>query len=375
MKVILLTAVNLKSTEGIYKKVLAEATALKNTVGEGWLIHATDKGTKIVDLSNMVAEENRTNIFETAIDMIYNNHIEIIYIRHMVPSIGLIRFLSQCKHAGVKILYEIPTYPYYGEQIKASRNKPRTILRLTYETVFWPMIYSKLDYLVVIKSNTKVKMYSKMVCITNGVDPKGIKQKSYTKCNNDIVSFVAVGTLYPYHGYDRLLYGFKKYGTEVDGKSIQLHFVGDSPTIKDLEVLSRNLELNNVYFHGVKTTAQLNELYEDFDIGLGCLALHRRNADIDTTLKIVEYYCRSVPVVTSGESPMDVYHPEYTIHVEDSEEPIDIIDLIHQYSHIRNTDKIWETACDKFSWKYIMEDLMQRTNLLRSKEYVSRKND
>lgn len=45
-------------------------------------------------------------------------------------------------------------------------------------------------------------------------------------------------------------------------------------------------------------------MYEEFDVGLGCLALHRRNADIDTTLKIIEYYCRGVPVVTSGKEPI-----------------------------------------------------------------------
>lgn len=372
MKVLFLTAINLKTTEGIYKKVLAEAAALKKAVGEGWLIHATNSGAKIVDLNHMNVEESQNNIFLTANNMIQKAHIDIIYIRHMVPSIGLIRFLSHCKRAKIKILYEIPTYPYYGEQIKASRNKPRTILRLSYETIFWPLIYSRVDHLVVIKSNTRARMYSKMVCITNGVDPKGIKKKSYTKCKKDKVSFVAVGTLYPYHGYDRMLNGFKKYGSEVDGKKIQLHFVGDSTTIKDLETLSQNLGLDNVFFHGVKTTDQLNELYEDFDIGLGCLALHRRNADIDTTLKIIEYYCRSVPVVTSGESPMDLYHPEFTMHVKDSEDAIDIIDLVHQYESMQNKNKIWETACEKFSWKYIMDDLMQRTNILRSQEYVSR---
>ena len=305
MKSVFLTAVNLKSTEGIYKKVLAEAKALKKVAGEGWLIHATDHGSNIVDLGRMVSDEKRDSIFKSALDLIVKEKIEVIYIRHMVPSVNLLRFLSRCRRSGLIVFYEIPTYPYYGEQLKASRNKIRTIIRLAYETVFWPFIYSKLNHLVVIRSSTKVHMFSKMICITNGVDPSGIMQKSYTKNDADKIALVAVGTLYPYHGYDRILYGLKKYGNEVDGRRVELHFVGQSETIRDLEKLSETLELNDVFFHGIKTTDQLNEMYEDFDIGLGCLALHRRNADIDTTLKIIEYYCRGVPVVTSGESPRD----------------------------------------------------------------------
>ncbi len=365
MNSVFFTAINLSSTEGIYKKVIAEASAINKHTGHCWLVHTSNTGSCITDLGENRSRESEDTIFESVVKLLNSQDIQVIYIRHMVPSIKLVKLLRKCHRKHVKVYYEIPTYPYYGEQIKASRNKLRTLLRLSYETLFWPIIYSSVDHLVVIKSKKKARMYKKMVCISNGVDPSDLHKKQYNQQDtSDTISMVAVGTIYPYHGYDRILLGLQQYKTESCGKKVEIHFVGESDTMTKLKQLTQDLGLDSVCFHGVKTTEELNQLYEQFDIGLGCLALHRRNADIDTTLKIIEYYCRSVPVVTSGESPMDVYHPEYTIHIEDSDNPVDIADLVRQYNDIPGKSQIWETACSKFSWDNIFKDLFESTGLL-----------
>ena len=46
-----------------------------------------------------------------------------------------------------------------------------------------------------------------MVEITNGVRTDNIKGKDYSKDRDNTFRMVAVGTLYPYHGYDRVLKG------------------------------------------------------------------------------------------------------------------------------------------------------------------------
>ncbi|WP_367559926.1 hypothetical protein [Streptococcus iniae] len=65
-----------------------------------------------------------------------------------------------------------------------------------------------INHLIVIKSNSKVKVFKKMIEITNGADTHSLKIKKYEQ-NYSKISLVAVGTIYPYHGYDRILKGLK----------------------------------------------------------------------------------------------------------------------------------------------------------------------
>ena len=173
-----------------------------------------------------------------------------------------------------------------------------------------------------------------------------------------VFRMVTVGTLFPYHGYDRVLAGLKDCKEEVDGHPVEFHIVGASQTIDELKEQAQKLGLKRVIFHGMKTTDELNEMYEDFDVGLGCLALHRRNADIDTTLKIIEYYCRGVPVVTSGKSPYK--DPAVTICVPDGEEAVNINRLYRKWKNIDKDkqQKLSEQAKKEFSWNFIMKQLL-----------------
>ena len=116
--------------------------------------------------------------------------------------------------------------------------------------------------------------------------------------------------------------------------------------------------LKRVFFHGIKSTEQLNLMYEEFDVGLGCLALHRRNANIDTTLKIIEYYCRGIPVVTSGNTCFE--NEGSTIRVEDGEGSIDIEKIYVEWKKIESEKlKLLSHKAKKvFSWDSIMQRLL-----------------
>ncbi|MDM0906262.1 glycosyltransferase [Clostridium perfringens] len=361
MNSLFIANLQLNENEGIYKKIMAQAKGIADSVGKCHLITKNESGSKIYDVVNQKLEKKDISIFDAAKLYIEENDISVIYIRHMIPTFKLLSFLKMSKKKGILIYYEIPTYPYFAEQIRTSRRKHRAIIRLALDIIFWPFIYLNIHHLVIIKSNSKVKIYKKMVEITNGAFIDNIVSKKYNLIPNNIFSMVAVGTLYPYHGYDRVLKGLKNCNERVDGKIVEFNVVGSSDTINDLKKQANNLGLKHVKFLGIKSTEELNYLYEKFDIGLGCLALHRRNADIDTTIKIIEYYCRGVPVVTSGSSPMDSYCEKYTVHVEDSEEPIDIGKIYQQYSKLTYKDKvnISKLGNSIFSWNNIMNKLLK----------------
>ncbi|WP_367561150.1 glycosyltransferase [Streptococcus iniae] len=197
-----------------------------------------------------------------------------------------------------------------------------------------------------------------MIEITNGADTHSLKIKKYEQ-NYSKISLVAVGTIYPYHGYDRILKGLKAINEEYNQKVIEINFIGKSSTLDDLKKLSEKLELKNVYFHGTKTTEELNDLYDKFDLGLGCLALHRRDADIDTTIKVIEYYCRGVAVLTSGDSPLGEIFSNTTIKIASNEDIIDLNYVLSEFEKITQSDmqQISQLSINKFSWNKIIFDL------------------
>lgn len=282
----------------------------------------------------------------------------------MVPNFSLIALMKTAQQRGIKVLYEIPTYPYYGEQFRASRKKYRAVAKIAVDAMFSPLIKKYADHIVIIRSNSKIRLHHKMVEINNGVNTEKIKSKENYDSKDGVFRMVTVGTLFPYHGYDRVLAGLKDCKEEVDGHPVEFHIVGASQTIDELKAQAQKLGLKRVIFHGMKKTDELNEMYEEFDVGLGCLALHRRNADIDTTLKIIEYYCRGVPVVTSGKSPYK--DPAVTICVPDGEDPVDINRLYCKWKNIdeKKLRKLSEQAKKEFSWNFIMKQLLMACGIV-----------
>lgn len=364
MKALFVANLELDPNEGIYKKVYAQAKAVGKKIGECEVITRKEQFAQIQKWNSEKPQLAKCSFLEYVKKEISSDNVGFIYVRHMIPSPKLISVLRCAKQHNVRVYYEIPTYPYFGEQFKTSRRKHRAIVKILLDILHWPFIYLLIDRLVIIKSSTKAKCFSKMVEITNGVDTVPIKSKSYKENDSTTFRMVAVGTLYPYHGYDRILNGLVECNERINETSIEFHIVGNSQTIDDIHCMADRLGLKNVYFHGTKTTEELNEMYEEFNVGLGCLALHRRNADIDTTLKVIEYYCRGVPVVTSGIGPLDNELQNCTIRVPDSERPININDIFEEYYKITKSElcNLSHRAKCIFSWDSIIGELLNGEN-------------
>ena len=364
VEALFITNLELNENEGIYKKIYAEATAIGKAVGSCNLLMKCGSGTKVVDTLSEKTSIEELNVLTLAQKYVEENSLKLIYIRLMVPNFSLIALMKTAQQRGIKVLYEIPTYPYYGEQFRASRKKYRAVAKIAVDAMFSPLIKKYADHIVIIRSNSKIRLHHKMVEINNGVNTEKIKSKENYDSKDGVFRMVTVGTLFPYHGYDRVLAGLKDCKEEVDGHPVEFHIVGASQTIDELKAQAQKLGSKRVIFHGMKKTDELNEMYEEFDVGLGCLALHRRNADIDTTLKIIEYYCRGVPVVTSGKSPYK--DPAVTICVPDGEDPVDINRLYCKWKNIdeKKLRKLSEQAKKEFSWNFIMKQLLMACGIV-----------
>jgi glycosyltransferase involved in cell wall biosynthesis len=377
MSVVFIADIETSIADGIYKKICTQVKALSLIEGECLLINTQDghiyvskyvRGEKVSERPLNPLSSKITNRFKLTstlcgesseiVNSIKNGKI---YIRHMLPSIALIKLLLTAKKNNT-IYYEIPTYPYFGEQIKAGRSKILTSGRILYEILMWPFIYYLIDKLVVIISRKKVLRFKKMIEITNGIDAQNIVEKRQST-NQKSFNIIGVGTIYKYHGFERVIKGIKDCNGVLDNNiSVQFHIVGESVEINNLKKLTDKENLNkHVIFHGKVYGENLDFLFDKMDIGVACLALFRRNADIDTTLKLVEYLTRGIPCVSSGELSGGLTSEFPIITVTNNSTPIDIENLYYNSKKFTNNDlmRVSAKAKEIFNWEYILRALIK----------------
>jgi len=367
--------------DGIAKKIALQAAALSNDGDCSALVCFGNKGILKFSFNNGVLEkkdeicgykrdsagENVGNeirkislLLDVLKDQIDNQKPNMIYIRHMIPQRKLVAVLQHARRKNVRIAYEIPTYPYYREQMNVSHNKVKTAVKLGLETVFWPFIYNNIDKLCIMCCNSKAHIYKKMVPIKNGFS--GEKQE-YIKRNTRNIEMIGVGTIYPYHGYDRIIEAMKECDCKLaSGGEIFFHIVGKSDEIERLKKYVESIGLEkNVIFHGVQYGENLKRLYMKCNLGVGTMALSLRNADIDTAIKNIEYMSFYLPVISSGKI-FDIKATTGIYKICDEATPVEMNDVFQIVKSFYDNWRINETVdeiIDSFSWRNIMMRIKQ----------------
>jgi len=134
--------------------------------------------------------------------------------------------------------------------------------------------------------------------VSNGVLSFPSVARSVQK-DKETLHLLAVGKWAYWHGLDRIVEGVK--GSE----EVTLHIVGVGPESK---ALKKNCEGKaNVIFHGNLSGEKLEKQYQEADIGIGTLGIHRKGLKIDSSLKHREYCMRGLPFILSTE---DLDFPE-----------------------------------------------------------------
>ncbi len=353
--------------EGIAKKVVAQAKALSGVYRICDLLCIDEKGFFQVicfedgrilhsnSFNTMIDVENksllRVNEFIAFAEKLMSPTSDIVYIRHMIPSRKYVSFLS--KHKSCKIVYEIPTYPYYYEQFKASNKKIFTLFRLAYETIYWPLIYKNIDRLICISCKSTAKKFKKMVNITNGfTDDEESLIEGKIKKGNEITTLIGVGHIYRYHGYDKIIRMIAKSNNR---KRIQFIVVGNG-NIEYLKTIAYEQNVEEcVLFVGEKNGYDLQKLYSQADIGVGTMSLELRKADIDTGIKVIDYYSHGLPVISSGICPtVKGMKKQCYFRIRDNTS----MDEIVEWGKTIDSETRYELrkrAIEQFSWQKIFE--------------------
>lgn len=246
-------------------------------------------------------------------------HVDGVYIRYALSDpwfLGLLRYLKKQR---VRVLLEIPTYPYDGEFTPDLRGRLAAFL----DRRCRKKLKGLADRVVTFTEDEEIFGIATIRTV-NGVDFSKVPLQ-YRQEPDGALHLIAVAGLAPWHGYDRLLVGMGEYYQNGGTREAVFHLVGDGSELPLYKKLAAEYGLESrVRFYGFLSGDPLTEVYNRADIAVSCLGMYRKGMNRESSLKIREYSARGLPAIAV--SPIDIFPPDwpYQMIVPNDDTPIDM---------------------------------------------------
>lgn len=369
MKILFLFFHGITEHSGISKKIQAQVNGLKENGHDVmrcyYIVDKDERRKRMVD--DCILEDYGLGLFgkikhriffNTIYNFIIANKIEFVYMRSIHNANPFtIYFTNQLKRKGIKVVMEIPTYPYDNEY----RNQPlKYKIELLIDQLFRHSLVRQLEGVVTF-SNCQSIFGGKTINISNGIDFNQIKVKSHLNDTSQQIHFIGVAEVHYWHGFDRLIKGLAEYYKRERDYKVYFHLVGGLGPIEENEfeqLITNNKLEEYVILHGTKFGEELDSLFELSDVGIGSLARHRSNITNIKTLKNREYAARGIPFVYS-EIDDDFEKMPYILKVLANESAIDIENIIHFYQKCNITPIEIRESIAHLSWKVQMQKVIK----------------
>ena len=334
--VLFFTFNELLASNGISKKIVYQKNALEKNGCKVHLMYvkAVDSYINLYIDSQLISSYRCNTFWRFKIVSLWKiwkyveeSKIEYIYVRYtQFASFAVNRLFKYLKKNNIKVVLEIPTYPYDAEFRGAKMR-----IFLLWEKLWRMKLRSNLDYII---TYTQLDTIWKCptIKIRNGVDFSKIPLRHENKYINDRIELIAVATISFWHGFDRIIEGLNLYYQNItdDDVDVYLNIVGkgDISVYNSLVNLVGKYHLSDyVTFCGEQYGEELDKLFENADIAIGCLGCHRKNVMEVKSLKNVEYAARGIPFIYS-EINDDFDSMKYVKKMSSDDSPINIQDLI-----------------------------------------------
>lgn len=301
--------------------------------------------------------------FDSIAQYAIQNRIELVYMRsdHNANPFT-IRMAQKMKEANIRIVMEIPTYPYDHED-----NIPLKNMELLIDKCFRRQLAKQLHRIVTFTEYEQIFGID-TIRISNGIDFSRIKLKQHRNDTIHELHLIGVAEIHLYHGFDRLILGLLNYYANDPEYKVYFHLVGDFFGQQEensiLPLLRHDTRLSQyVILHGAKHGEELDALFENADMGIGSLARHRSKITRIKTLKNREYAARGLPFIYS-EIDNDFEDKPYILKVSADETPIDIPRIISFYKQQKYSPEEIRHSIQDLSWKTQMERVLKAIDLL-----------
>ena len=194
-----------------------------------------------------------------------------------------------------------------------------------------------------------------------GVDTENMRPHQY-KGKDDELNLIAVANETVYHAYDRIIRSVKAYKGKI---KVTVHLVGTISKASKGQIKKYNLQ-DRVILYGKKKGAELDEIYDQCNIGLGPFGQHRIGGKKDTGLKTKEYFAKGLPYIYAGEEPTVPADYPYICKFPSDESIIDFDKVWVFYQTIakdkNKTSAMRAFAKEHYSWDVIMAEALSHLN-------------
>lgn len=266
---------------------------------------------------------------------------DFLYIRKAHHDHSFIAFLKTIKKRmpDVKIIYEIPTYPYEKELKITIGNFPNYLK----DRIYRKELKKYVDRIVTFYNQEEI-LGVPTLCIMNGYDFSNLKPASYCLREGEI-NLIEVSTTAFWHGYDRVIEGIHNYYQDGGTVDIKFHMVG--PEMDELKQMVEKYHLQeHVLLYGKKSGEELEAIYKKCCIGVDVLGGHRKDYPVSSSLKSREYAEKGLPVITS--SPVDYLPKNYKYQMicpyDDS--PINMESVVAFYEDVFGHSSVLQVASE-----------------------------
>lgn len=374
MKGLYITPTDIVKYNGVAKKILSQIKALKENNIDIELCYINIEKEDIVrkiykkniSLESYCYKKNKilkkiilnmyVYFYKKLKEYILKNNIEFVYIRYIYSgNYKFIKFLKILKRNGIKIILEIPTYPY-DKELSSMGVMGR--IKLLQDKYYRNQLKNYADKIVTYSEDKNIYGIS-CINISNGIDLEEITL--INKKKKESINFISVSTCFFWHGIDRFLYSLLQYRKNGGKEKIKFHIVGEgSETPKLKKIIEENIELQDiVIFHGFKSGEELDEIYNNSDIALGSLGFHRINLEKGSTLKMREYCAKGIPFVVGYDDTSFSKDLPFYYQVFNDESLLDIEKIIEWYKNLKITpEKIRKYAEDNLTWDKQMKKII-----------------
>ena len=347
---------------GISKKIYYQVNALKACGLEVHLCYMDETSGKKRLIDNQVIADYGQGIiskikkrteFSSVTQYAKENGIDFVYLRsNHNASYFTIQMVKQLKQNGIKVVMEIPTYPYDAEY--AAQHMSRQIFQ---DKLFRNKLAEHLDAIITF-SDYDVIFGQRTIRISNGIDFDSVKVKKAVNNTTQELNLIGVAEIHTWHGFDRVVKGLANYYSKPQKYIVKFHVVGYFFSKEGEEELRKIISDHHmeryVILYGKKHGDELDTIFDYCDFGIGSLGRHRVGIDKIKTLKNREYAARGIPFIYS-ETDSDFDEKPYVLKAPANETPIDIYQIISFYKTIKLAPSDIRSSIQDLSWKCQME--------------------
>lgn len=313
---------------GILKKVAGQT---KGVAALGWEAHytyVTDCGVALDTGSGLHTEaignglrwrEHQKAVANAICFFLKQGAYDAVYIKGFLATPYALQIAKYAKkvNPSCRVIYEIATYPYWGEyrrfvrvdlKKKDVRSLAGHVLEILQHAVSAPRFRGCVDALVVFGSPVGRLWGIPAVTVGNGVSVSDIALRSYSPPDaSGSVRLLGVAGTSVAHGYDRVLRGMAEYRAHrsPDSPDVDFNLVGENETITALKSLAAELGLKDrVHFLGYKNAKELAALYASNDAAVSSLGVYRIGLTHLSPLKSREYCAAGIPFLYAYEDTL-----------------------------------------------------------------------